>query len=148
MKTITVSAGLSVDIKATRARDEVSGFQLFYNDHTTGGWSGLGPRMYVGESFWSPLLTGDPRLNAKNYDWGIGVDLVSIDGGSAASVTAEVIDPATTDAFHINDFSGNENTTIILTFHRHLAAAPPVATHVGGPVPPPFNEPRPDVPHA
>jgi len=112
---LAVPPNKAVQIVGVRARGEVSGFQLFYNDHTTNGWSSLGPRAFLGEGFWSPLLGVDPRLNAKPYEWYLGIDQITVNAGAAGIVANIEINNPDKVTIHIID-QGNENTTIVFNF--------------------------------
>ncbi len=120
MHQLRVPSGKSVHIEATRPRAEQSGFQLYFYDKTTDGvWSPLGPRMFVeqtNEHGWSAILAGDPRLKRKPYNWDLGIDQVTISGGTgsiAETVECDRHDNKTT----IHIFDGvPENTTIVFSF--------------------------------
>ena len=115
MQALKIPVNKSVQISAVRARGEVSGFQIYYNDHTTDGWSPIGPRNFVGEGFWSPLLSGDARLAAKPYEWYMGIDLITITGSGGIASTIEIDAPANKTTVHIFE-AGNENTTVVFSF--------------------------------
>jgi hypothetical protein len=116
MQVVKIEAGKAVQIAVTRAAGEQSGFNFFLGDQTTGGWSPIGPRQFYGEGRVDYFLQGDPRLAAKPYVWYMGVDQVTISGGSGIiTVTAEIDAPANKTIVHI--YQGiKENTTITFTF--------------------------------